>query len=133
MTKSFSVPCPFNQGNVLIRVLASLRARARHELHCAHTARPYEKRTVCRMELIAYFWEQDDAEAVAARLAGEVRRGRFHGEDDDEDHPWVVVLSATDLDEVDRVVAEYDGWLETAVDRAASPVTLPSQPKRFKR
>lgn len=86
------------------------------------------------MELIAYFWEQEDAAAVAERLGGEVRRGRFHGEDDDEDHPWMVVLRDVDRPDVDELLSEYDGWLETAVDEpVAVPPPLPSQPKRFKK
>lgn len=86
------------------------------------------------MELIAYFWEQDDAETVAARLDGDVRRGRFHGEDDDEDHPWVVVLRDVDQSELDDLLTEYDGWLETtAEDAAVTPPPLPSEPKRFKK
>jgi hypothetical protein len=80
---------------------------------------------------LAYFWEQEDAEAVAALLDGEVRRGRFHGEDDDEDHPWVVVLA--DGEDVGQVVAQHDGWLETATDAAGGvPAPLPQEPKRFK-
>jgi len=82
--------------------------------------------------MIAYFWERDDAAAVAERLGGEVRRGRFHGEDDDEDHPWVVELTAAD--DVERVVAEHDGWLETAADTpGGAPLPLPQEPKRFKK
>ncbi|MGW7687237.1 hypothetical protein ACWGID_41230 [Kribbella sp. NPDC054772] len=89
------------------------------------------------MELIAYFWEQEDAEAVADRLSGEVRRGRFHGEDDDEDHPWIVVLRDADRTAVDQLLAEYDGWLETSTvetpEIPSAPPPLPSGPKRFKR
>jgi hypothetical protein len=87
------------------------------------------------MEQIAYFWEQEDAEAVAARLDGDVRRGRFQGEDDDEDHPWVVVLpQLVDHAVLDELLTEYDGWLETAADEPApAPPPLPTAPKRFKR
>jgi hypothetical protein len=86
------------------------------------------------MELIVYFWEQEDAAAVAERLGGEVRRGRFHGEDDDEDHPWMVVLRDVDRPDVDELLSEYNGWLETAADEpTAAPPPLPSQPKRFKK
>ncbi|MFI5697741.1 hypothetical protein ACIA58_38145 [Kribbella sp. NPDC051586] len=82
------------------------------------------------MELIAYFWEQEDAETVAGLLDGEVRRGRFHGEDDDEDHPWVVVLDHPDAE---RVVAEHDGWVETVTkEPGATPAPLPQEPRRFK-
>ncbi|WP_433159916.1 hypothetical protein [Kribbella sp. CA-247076] len=85
------------------------------------------------MELIAYFWEQEDAEAVAARLGGTVRRGRFHGEDDDEDHPWIVVLDAVDRAVVEEVLTEYDGWLESAAAQPPSaPPPLPNGPRRFK-
>jgi hypothetical protein len=85
------------------------------------------------VEQIAYFWEQDDAEAVAARLGGAVRRGRFHGEDDDEDHPWIVVLNDADHAVLDDLLTEYDGWLETAGDESApAPPPLPTTPKRFK-
>ena len=85
------------------------------------------------MELIAYFWEQEDAETVAAQLDGDVRRGRFHGEDDDEDHPWVVVLSTVDQEALEELLRTHDGWLETATDEpAAAPPPLPSEPKRFK-
>jgi hypothetical protein len=86
------------------------------------------------MEQIAYFWEQEDAEAVAARLHGEVRRARFHGEDDDEDHPWVVVLRDADHALLDDLLTEYDGWLETAADEPApTPPPLPTEPRRFKK
>jgi hypothetical protein len=82
--------------------------------------------------MIAYFWERDDAATVAEQLGGEVLRGRFHGEDDDEDHPWVVELTAGQ--DVERVVAEHDGWLETAADApSTAPVPLPQEPKRFKK
>ncbi|GAA1576011.1 hypothetical protein GCM10009789_31790 [Kribbella sancticallisti] len=46
-------------------------------------------------QLVAYFYEREDAEAVAHRLPVDgltVRREKFQGEDDDEDHPWVLVL-----------------------------------------
>jgi hypothetical protein len=86
------------------------------------------------MELIAYFWEQEDAAAVADRLGGEVRRGRFHGEDDDEDHPWMVVLHDADRTQVEELLTKHDGWLETSTTEAVgTPPPLPSEPKRFKK
>ncbi|MGZ0152671.1 hypothetical protein ACXJJ3_36830 [Kribbella sp. WER1] len=86
------------------------------------------------MELIACFWERDDAAAVADRLGGQVRRGRFHGEDDDEDHPWSVVLADVDRDELDGLLADHDGWLESQDEVAPTPAPpLPTEPKRFKR
>ena len=86
------------------------------------------------MELIAYFWEQEDAAVVADLLDGEVRRGRFHGEDDDEDHPWMVVLRDVDQAVVDELLSEHDGWIETTTERSPSaPPPLPTAPKRFKK
>jgi len=88
---------------------------------------------VSSVQLIAYFWERDDAVAVAEQLGGEVSRGRFHGEDDDEDHPWVVVLEDVDRTALDALLAEHDGWLDTETDEApAAPPPLPEGPKRFK-
>jgi hypothetical protein len=85
-------------------------------------------------EIHACFWDQEDAEAAAARLHGEVRRGRFHGEDDDEDHPWVVVLRDVDHAVLDELLTEYDGWLETAADEPSrEPPELPTGPRRFKK
>jgi hypothetical protein len=87
-----------------------------------------------RVGVIAYFWERDDAAAVAERLGGQVRRERFHGEDDDEDHPWVVVLGEVERSALDALLAEYDGWLETPADEtSAAPPPLPDAPQRFKR
>lgn len=88
--------------------------------------------------MIACFWEREDAAAVAERLGGVVGRGRFHGEDDDEDHPWVVALTEVDRAALDELLDEYDGWLEgddeTGVTGAAvvDPPALPSEPRRFK-
>ena len=87
---------------------------------------------MCLVELIAYFWVQDDAEAVAGKLGGQLRRGRFHGEDDDEDHPWIVVLRDVDQAKVDELLTKHDGWLETAEAPGTVPPPLPAEPKRFK-
>lgn len=84
------------------------------------------------VELVAYFWEQQDAQAVADRLGGQLRRGRFHGEDDDEDHPWIVVLHDVDQAQVDDLLTEHDGWLETTEDPVTAPPPLPTEPRRFK-
>ncbi|MGC4943064.1 hypothetical protein [Kribbella sp. DT2] len=81
---------------------------------------------------IAYFWERADAEAVAERLGGELSRGRFHGEDDDEDHPWVVVTAA-DPAVLERVAGEHDGWLEAPThEPTPAPPPLPTEPRRLK-
>jgi hypothetical protein len=88
----------------------------------------------------AVFHEQDDAEAVAARLradgfkAGLVRE-RFAGEDDDEDHAWVVLTDAPPF-LVEVVAEEYDGWVDVTVDAPPdpppAPLDLPDAPRRVK-
>jgi hypothetical protein len=96
-------------------------------------------------ELVAYFFEREAAEEVARRLATDdlkVRREKFHGEDDDEDHPWTVVLPP----DVDRALAEdlvtqYDGWLaghdlgsaEADFPPLPNVPPLPDAPRRFKK
>ena len=88
------------------------------------------------MELVAYFFEREDAEAVADALSGDLRRGRFQGEDDDEDHPWMVILpAATDPAVLEELLTRYDGWLETptAAQPAITPPPLPTAPKRLKK
>jgi hypothetical protein len=87
-------------------------------------------------ELAAYFWERENAETVAAQVPGEIRRDRFQGEDDDEDHPWVLLVPAsTDHAVLEALLAEYDGWLESATDEPtpALPPPLPTEPRRLKK
>ncbi|WBQ07748.1 hypothetical protein [Kribbella sp. CA-293567] len=88
-------------------------------------------------ELVAYFFEREDADTVAELLHGEVRRDRFQGEDDDEDHPWVVLIPAdADAAVVEPLVAEHDGWLDAAMggsQPSAEPEPLPTAPRRLKR
>ena len=95
--------------------------------------------------LRAVFYEEDDARAVAARLAGDgfdavVERERLAGEDDDEDHPWAVVTDAPEF-VVDVLVDERDGWLDHDSARPgpvdapgvpAQPLDLPDAPRRVK-
>jgi hypothetical protein len=92
------------------------------------------------------FHEQDDAEAVAARLrldgfkAGLVRE-RFAGEDDDEDHAWSVVTDAPSF-AVELYAEEYDAWVDEGPDRPRTdgreasaqpqPLDLPDAPRRIK-
>lgn len=91
------------------------------------------------MEQVAYFYEREDAEEVARRLAVDgavVRQERFQGEDDDEDHPWVVVLPP-DVDPVaaEDLISQYDGWLATPAPLdppPAPPPPLPTAPRRIK-
>jgi len=86
------------------------------------------------MELVAYFFEREDASQVADALGGDLRRGRFQGEDDDEDHPWMVILPAdTDPAAVEDLLTQYDGWLDAAeVAPLVTPPPLPTAPKRLK-
>ena len=84
--------------------------------------------------------EETDARTVAERLrAGgfdaRVARDRFAGEDDDEDHPWVVHTDAPQfLAEV--VGEEYDAWVDAAPDQPdappPAPLDLPQGPRRIK-
>jgi hypothetical protein len=88
-------------------------------------------------QVVAYFWEREDADAVAGRLDAVVRRDRFQGEDDDEDHPWMVLVPAdAELAVVEPLVARYDGWLDAGDAGAPPPVEpppLPTAPKRLKK
>jgi 8-oxo-dGTP diphosphatase len=85
------------------------------------------------------FWEDEAARAVADALDdrgfdARVARERFAGEDDDEDHPWVVLTDAPAA-LVEALLEEYDGWLDDAapVDApAATPLELPEAPRRVK-
>jgi hypothetical protein len=86
-------------------------------------------------ELVAYFFEREDASRVADALDGELRRGHFQGEDDDEDHPWMVILrGGPDPAVLDDLLSRHDGWLESpAADQPpVAPPPLPTSPKRLK-
>jgi 8-oxo-dGTP diphosphatase len=83
---------------------------------------------------------EDDARAVADRLraagfAARVERDRFAGEDDDEDHAWVVLTDAPPF-LVEVVAEEYDGWVDDALDAPPdpppAPLALPDAPRRVK-
>ena len=87
------------------------------------------------------FFDADVAAAVAGRLRAdgwdaEVVRERYHGEDDDEDHPWAVLSDAPEP-VMEIVVDEHDGWLDTeqtgSTPGSTPPPDLPTAPRRIKR
>jgi len=88
--------------------------------------------------LRAILFDEADAAAVAARLRAdgwdaEIVRERYHGEDDDEDHPWAVLSDAPEL-VLEMLVDEYDGWLDLDdVTPPPAPLDLPAAPKQVKR
>ena len=89
------------------------------------------------MSVRALFWEEAYAALVASRLqsdgfTAETGRERFAGEDDDEDHAWVVVTDAPAV-MVELLVEEYDGWLdESPATPPSQPLDLPDAPRRIK-
>ncbi|MEP9381523.1 (deoxy)nucleoside triphosphate pyrophosphohydrolase [Nocardioides sp. KR10-350] len=90
----------------------------------------------------AVFFEEDDARAVAEQLGSDgwwagVRRERYQGEDDDEDHPWAVETDAPAF-VLEVLVDEHDGWFDLPEDGpdasvAPEPLDLPTSPRRIKR
>ena len=86
----------------------------------------------------AIFFDEDDARAVVDRLRADgfeahVERERLAGEDDDEDHPWVVVTDAPAV-MLELLVEVHDGWLEeAAAPPPAAPLVLPRAPRRLHR
>ena len=88
----------------------------------------------------AIFFDEDDAQAVAARLRtdgfeADVVRERLAGEDDDEDHPWAVLTDAPDF-MLEVLVDAHDGWLDEedeATPPPVPPLDLPTAPRRIKR
>ena len=89
------------------------------------------------MSVRAVFWEADAATLVAASLRrngfeATLGRDRFAGEDDDEDHPWVVVTDAPAV-MVELLCEEHDGWVDQPEPPpAAAPLDLPAAPRRVK-
>jgi hypothetical protein len=87
----------------------------------------------------ALFFDADDARTVAALLedAGfdaTLGRERFAGEDDDEDHPWLVTTQAPAA-QVRALAEEHDGWLDEEPPDPSPvrpPVELPDRPRRVK-
>ena len=87
----------------------------------------------------AIFFDEDDAQAVVARLRADgfearVERERLAGEDDDEDHPWAVVSDAPAF-MLEVLVDTHDGWLDEGEEQPSPtpPLDLPTAPRRVKR
>lgn len=87
----------------------------------------------------AIFFDEDDAQAVVARLRADgfdarVERERLAGEDDDEDHPWAVVSDAPGL-KLEVLVDAHDGWLDEGEEQGPPlpPLDLPASPRRIKK
>lgn len=86
------------------------------------------------------FFDGDDARAVVERLRSDgwdarLTRERLAGEDDDEGHPWAVLTDAPEL-QLELLVEEHDGWLDSGEEPLAPPappLELPQAPKRIKR
>lgn len=80
-------------------------------------------------------FDADAAEQIAGRLHADgysatVIRERFAGEDDDEDHAWVVVTDAPSV-ALDLLLDPYDGWLDEGGNvTPAAPLDLPDAPRR---
>ncbi len=87
----------------------------------------------------AIFFDEETALAAVARLraagyAAESHRERLAGEDDEDDHPWAVLSDAPEF-VLDVMCEELEGWLDfdDAPAPAATPLVLPTAPKRIKR
>ncbi len=82
-----------------------------------------------------WFDERDDADAfiTGLDLDLEPRRVGFAGEEDDEDHAWVVVLADPDADVMERA-DELGGWVPRGEASATpvAPLDLPAAPRRLK-
>lgn len=83
----------------------------------------------------AVFFDEDHARQAVDRLLHdgfEATCGRqpFAGEDDDEDHPWVVQTDASAV-VLEVLVDQHDGWLEPdETPSPTSPLVLPCAPRR---
>ncbi|MFT4299144.1 MAG: hypothetical protein QM597_05880 [Aeromicrobium sp.] len=83
-----------------------------------------------------FFDEADDATEIVKALQAEgyatgLRREAFAGEDDAEDHAWVLTVTPFD-GRVVEMVDVYGGWLpgDERLPVAATP--LPDAPRRLK-
>ena len=84
------------------------------------------------------FFDEDHARTAASRLLRDgfeatYEREHFAGEDDDEDHPWVVSTDAP-VAMLELLVEQFDGWLEQDTPPPPTiPLVLPDAPRRVKR
>ncbi len=84
------------------------------------------------------FFEEEQARTAVARLRSDgfeavCGREPFAGEDDDEDHPWVVTTDAPSA-MLELLVETFDGWLEPdEPPPAPRPLSLPDAPRRVRR
>jgi len=80
-------------------------------------------------------FDEEAARDIERRLrqdgyAATTGRERFAGEDDDEDHAWVVETDAPAV-ALDLLLDAHDGWLDDgATEVATEPVELPDAPRR---
>lgn len=84
-----------------------------------------------------YFDEPEDAGELAKALGAEgftveTVREAFAGEDDSDDHAWVLTVAEND-DRIAEMVDVYGGWLVGDERLPDEPMPLPGQPKRRKK
>ena len=83
-----------------------------------------------------YFDTDGDAVELMTALEAEgyttnLQREAFAGEDDGEDHAWVLEVEPFD-DRVIEMVDVYGGWMPGDEQLPADPLDLPGEPKRLK-
>lgn len=83
-----------------------------------------------------YFDDPEDSVELAKALQSEgytveTVREAFAGEDDSEDHAWVLVVAQSD-ERIVEMVDVYGGWLSGDERLPAEPLPLPGEPKRLK-
>ena len=83
-----------------------------------------------------YFDEPDDSIELAKALESEgftveTVREAFAGEDDSDDHGWVLEVEQSD-DRITEMVDVYGGWLAGDERLPVEPLPLPEEPKRLK-
>ena len=83
-----------------------------------------------------YFDGPEDSTELAKALEAEgytveTVREAFAGEDDSDDHAWVLDVDQSD-NRIIEMVDVYGGWLAGDERMAADPLPLPGEPKRLK-